>query len=157
MGVDQMSVNPGKQIFEKMISGMYMGELVRQVLVDLMKDDLIFVGCDREKLLERGSFFTRYASEIESDPVGEYTRARQAMEELGMDPDEITDEDCSSLRYVCEAVSRRASMMASAGVTALLKKMDYKNVMQSRISQMMGINFKFDLLLSEDGSGRGAA
>ena len=28
-------------------SGMYMGELVRQVLVDLMKDDLIFVGCDR--------------------------------------------------------------------------------------------------------------
>jgi len=158
-----------------MISGMYMGELVRQVLVDLMKDDLIFVGADREKLLERGSFFTRYASEIESDPVGEYTRARQAMEELGMDPDEITDEDCSSLRYVCEAVSRRASMMASAGVTALLKKMDYKdvviaidgslfrfhphfkNVMRSRISQMMGINFKFDLLLSEDGSGRGAA
>ena len=64
--VDQMSVNPGKQIFEKMISGecrhfccflsfsecssvsgMYMGELVRQVLVDLMKDDLIFVGADR--------------------------------------------------------------------------------------------------------------
>ena len=29
--------------------------------------------------------------------------------------------------------------------------------MQSRISQMMGINYKFDLLLSEDGSGRGAA
>ena len=28
-------------------SGMYMGELVRQVLVDLMKDDLIFVGADR--------------------------------------------------------------------------------------------------------------
>ena len=25
----------------------------------------------------------------------------------------------------------------------------FKNVMQSRISQMMGINFKFDLLLSE--------
>jgi hexokinase len=49
----------------------------------------------------------------------------------------------------------------------------FKNVMQSRISQMMGINYKFDLLLSEvdifsnnqqcfnsalqDGSGRGAA
>jgi len=173
--VDAMSVNPGKQIFEKMISGMYMGELVRQVLVDLMKDDLIFVGADRERLLERGSFFTRYASEIESDPVGEYSRARQALEELGMDPEEVSDDDCSSLRYVCEAVSRRASMMASAGVTALLKKMDYKdvviaidgslfrfhphfkNVMQSRISQMMGINYKFDLLLSEDGSGRGAA
>jgi len=173
--VDTLSVNPGKQIFEKMISGMYMGELIRQVLVDLMKDDLIFVGAEREPLLERGSFFTRFASEIESDPVGEYTRARQVLEELGMDPDDVEDADYSSLRYVCESVSRRASMMASAGITALLKKMDYKdvviaidgslfrfhphfkNVMQSRISQLMGINYKFDLLLSEDGSGRGAA
>ena len=76
-----------------------MGELIRQVLVDLMKDDLIFVGADRERLLDRGSFFTRYASEIESDPVGEYTRCRQALEELGMDPDEVSDDDCSALRY----------------------------------------------------------
>lgn len=52
--VDEFSVNPGKQIFEKMISGMYMGELIRQVLVDLIKDDLIFFDANREKLLERG-------------------------------------------------------------------------------------------------------
>ena len=29
--VDRGSINPGKQIFEKMVSGMYMGEVVRQV------------------------------------------------------------------------------------------------------------------------------
>merc|ERR1719511_184447 len=173
--VDDNSVNPGKQIFEKMISGMYMGELIRQVLVDLMKDDLIFFDCNRDKILERGSFFTRFASEIESDPVGDYTRAKAALQMLDIDPDTVTTEDLSSLRYVCEVVSRRASFMASAGITALLKKMDYKdvtiaidgslfryhphfkNVMQSRISQLMGIDYKFDLMLSEDGSGRGAA
>ena len=60
--VDEMSVNPGKQIFEKMISGMYMGELIRQVLVDLMKDDLIFFEANREKILERGTFLTMSAS-----------------------------------------------------------------------------------------------
>ena len=38
---------------------MYMGELIRQVLVDLMRDDLIFFNCNREKILERGSFYTR--------------------------------------------------------------------------------------------------
>ena len=32
----------------QMISGMYMGELIRQILVDLIKDDLIFFGCDRD-------------------------------------------------------------------------------------------------------------
>jgi hypothetical protein len=29
--VDEGSLNPGKQPFEKMISGMYMGEIIRQV------------------------------------------------------------------------------------------------------------------------------
>ena len=29
--------------------------------------------------------------------------------------------------------------------------------MQSRINQLMGIDYNFDLMLSEDGSGRGAA
>ena len=65
--------------------------------------------------------------------------------------------------------------MVSAGISALLKKMDYKdvvvaidgsvfrfhphfpNIMKSRIAQLMGIDYKFDLMLSTDGSGRGAA
>ena len=58
--------------------------------------------------------------------MGDYTRARMVMQELDIDPDDVTAEDYSSLRYVCEVVSRRASFMASAGITALLKKMDYK-------------------------------
>jgi hexokinase len=107
-----------RQIFEKMVSGMYMGELIRQVLVDLMRDDLIFFNCNREKILERGSFYTRqvrldknegilgptkwfgyrFASEIESDPVGEYTRARAVLQELEIAPDTVNDEDLSSLR-----------------------------------------------------------
>lgn len=90
----------------------------------------------------------RFASEIESDPVGQYTRARAVLQELEIAPDTVNDEDLSSLRlvktlqsffcvyfailfpcrYVCECVSRRASFMASAGITALLKKMDYKDV-----------------------------
>jgi len=65
--------------------------------------------------------------------------------------------------------------MCAAGITALLKKMDYRdvtiavdgslfryhphfhNVMKSRITQLMGVDYKFDMILSEDGSGRGAA
>ena len=41
-------------IVDDLFSGMYMGELIRQVLVDLMKDDLIFLDVNRETLLERG-------------------------------------------------------------------------------------------------------
>jgi len=171
--VDAASLNPGKQIFEKMISGMYMGEVVRQVVVDLVNENLIFSGHDTSKLMEHGRFYTKYVSEIESDPVGEYKRCRSALSDLGLN--DITNEDCSAIRYICECVSRRAGFMVSAGITALLKKMDYKdvvvaidgsvfryhphfpNIMKSRIAQLMGIDYKFDLMLSTDGSGRGAA
>merc|ERR1719400_1560569 len=83
--------------------------------------------------------------------------------------------DCSVVRHICECISRRAGFMAAAGITALRKKMDYHdvtiaidgsvfryhphfpNIMRSRISQLMGVEYKFDLMLSTDGSGRGAA
>ncbi|TRY67567.1 hypothetical protein TCAL_02308 [Tigriopus californicus] len=171
--VDEGSLNPGKQTFEKMISGMYMGELTRQVLVDMIWEGLIFQEKDTDKLFEWGQFLTKYVSEIESDMVGDFTRAKKVLDELGIkDP---SDEDMSAMRYICELVSRRAGFMASAGITALLKKMDYHdvvvaidgsvfryhphfpNIMRSRISQLMGIDYKFDLMLSTDGSGRGAA
>ena len=51
---------------EKMISGMYMGEIVRLTLERLTSEGLVFVGADRDSLLfERGKFYTKYVSEIE--------------------------------------------------------------------------------------------
>ena len=47
---------------------------------------------------------------------------------LAIDPDTLTTEDLSSLRYVYEMFIRWASFMASAGVMALLQNMDYKDV-----------------------------
>ena len=33
----------------------------------------------------------------------------------------------------------------------------FPNIVRSRIAQLMGVEYKFDLMLSTDGSGRGAA
>ena len=60
-------------------------------------------------------FLYRYVSEIESDQVGEYTRTRKVLAELGITNPSV--EDMSALRYICECVSRRAGFMASAGIT----------------------------------------
>ncbi len=95
--VDKNSINPGKQIFEKMISGMYMGEVVRQVLMDLVNEGLIFVDQPTENIFKQGRFYTKYVSEIESDPVGDFTRCRMALADLGLS--DVTDEDCSAMRY----------------------------------------------------------
>ena len=51
---------------EKMISGMYMGEIVRLVLERLTMEGLLFRSVDTEcDLFERGRFYTKYVSEIE--------------------------------------------------------------------------------------------
>lgn len=52
--------------YEKMISGMYMGEIVRLALERLSMEGLLFESADRDcELFNRGRFFTKYVSEIE--------------------------------------------------------------------------------------------
>lgn len=51
--------------FEKMISGMYLGEIVRLVLVKMTKDKLLFKGQISEALGTPGRFETKFISEIE--------------------------------------------------------------------------------------------
>ena len=48
-----------------MISGMYMGEIVRLVLLKLKKHGLLFGGKGSEDLETMGRFYTKYVSEIE--------------------------------------------------------------------------------------------
>jgi len=48
-----------------MISGMYMGELARLVIVKLTHDKVLFRGEGSDNLFKPGNFFTKYISEIE--------------------------------------------------------------------------------------------
>lgn len=52
--------------FEKMISGMYMGELVRLILVKMAKEDLLFQGHITPDLLTTGHFQTSFVSAMEN-------------------------------------------------------------------------------------------
>lgn len=169
--IDENSINPTRQLFEKMISGMYMGELARLVLEKLVNAGLLFGGKCPSDLRKRGKFFTKYVSEIENDPKGRYTNCREILAELGLR--NVSDQDCENVRYVCSVVSRRAAHLVSAGIATLLNKMSEDNVtvgidgsvyrfhphfhdlMTAKISELQP--YKFDLMLSHDGSGRGAA
>ncbi|VDK40131.1 unnamed protein product, partial [Gongylonema pulchrum] len=77
--VDEKSINPGLHLFEKMISGMYMGELVRLVLLELAKNK------------QKG--------------LGDLRRALKILQEIGVD--KMSDSDCVHVAYVCEVISRR--------------------------------------------------
>ncbi|CAG2180884.1 unnamed protein product, partial [Oppiella nova] len=119
--VDSISLNRGKQLFEKMISGMYLGETVRCVLVDLCKRGFIFEGEGSNKLFTSKAFQTAYISAIESDKENEYLFTRQVMS--AMDLRDASLDDCDVVKLVCKRVSTRAAHLVSAAVATILNKM----------------------------------
>lgn len=58
-------VLPPHPRFEKMASGMYMGELVRLILVKMAKEGLLFEGRITPELLTKGKIETKHVSAIE--------------------------------------------------------------------------------------------
>lgn len=171
--IDEFSINKGKQLSEKMISGMYMGELVRLALVKFTKLGLLFGGQGSDLLYKRYQFFTKYVSEIESDKPGTFFNCYDVLEEIGIF--HATDEDCANVRYICECISSRAAHLSSAGIAALINKMNdpsvtvgvdgsvyrfhpkFHDLMMEKIRELVHDHIQFNIMLSEDGSGRGAA
>jgi hexokinase len=63
--VDKNSLNPSFQIFEKMISGMYLGEITRYALLELQSNGKLFAGKNISVLKEPYAFQSAYSTDIE--------------------------------------------------------------------------------------------
>uniref|UniRef100_A0A8C9P6W2 Hexokinase-2 n=1 Tax=Spermophilus dauricus TaxID=99837 RepID=A0A8C9P6W2_SPEDA len=174
--IDMGSLNPGKQLFEKMISGMYMGELVRLILVKMAKEELLFQGKISPELLTTGSFETKDVSDIEDDKDG-IRKAYQVLVRLGLNP---LQEDCVATHRICQIVSTRSANLCAATLAAVLRRIK-ENKGEDRLRSTIGVDgsvYKkhphfakrlhkavrrlvpdcdIRFLRSEDGSGKGAA
>nr|XP_027796793.1 hexokinase-3 isoform X2 [Marmota flaviventris] len=174
--VDQASINPGKQRFEKMISGMYLGEIVRHILLHLTSLGVLFRGQQTQCLQTRDIFKTKFLSEIESDSLA-LRQVRAILEDLGLP---LTSDDALMVLEVCQAVSQRAAQLCGAGVAAVVEKIrENRGLEELTISvgvdgtlyklhphfsslvaatvQELAPCCKVTFLQSEDGSGKGAA
>lgn len=174
--LDENSINPGKQLMEKMISGMYMGELVRIVLEDLARQNMIFDG-DYDAISRHGCFPTKFVSEIESEvqeqEENQFQKTQTILEDIGIRL--VTTTDCANVAYVCSVISTRAANLCAVGIAVLLKRMQkpyvtvgvdgsvyrfhptFHDLLDQKIDELVDGKLEFQLMLSEDGSGRGAA
>ncbi|NXO34602.1 HXK3 protein, partial [Locustella ochotensis] len=174
--VDESTINPGKQRFEKLISGMYLGEIVRQILMVMTEKQLLFQGKISPKLQTRNIFQTKFLSTVELNGLP-LRQIRAILNELEMD---ASFEDCVLLREVCQTVSLRAAQLCAAGLAAVVEKMR-ENRGLDQLSVTVGVdgtlyklhpcfsdnlqktlkdlapNCDVSFMLSEDGSGKGAA
>ncbi|XP_055969486.1 hexokinase HKDC1 [Sorex fumeus] len=174
--VDEGSLNSGRQRYEKMTSGMYLGEIVRQILIDLTNQGLLFRGQISERLQTRGIFETKFLSQIESDRLA-LLQVRSILQQLGLDS---TCEDSIVVKEVCGAVSRRAAQLCGAGLAAVVEKRrqdqglehlritvgvdgtlyklhpHFSRILQETVKELAP-QCDVTFMLSEDGSGKGAA
>ncbi|NWS29686.1 HXK3 protein, partial [Polioptila caerulea] len=174
--VDESTINPGKQRFEKLISGMYLGEIVRQILIVMTERQLLFQGRPCPKLQTKDIFKTKFLSTIELNGLA-LRQIRAILNELELD---ASFEDSVLMREVCQTVSLRAAQLCAAGLAAVVEKMR-ENRGLDQLSVTVGVdgtlyklhpgfshnlqqtlkdlapNCDVSFLLSEDGSGKGAA
>lgn len=171
--LDRSSLYPGMGTFHKMMSHIFLGELVRITLIQLCQEGLLFEGIGSEVLAIKGRFPTKYISEIEFQPHGNHDRCREILKLLQVQY--VSDEDCNNVRFVCECVSRRSANLLAAGLTVLLNRANqeivsialdgpiykfhpyYHSYLMETIRNLTNGDYQFDIILANDGRGRGAA
>jgi hexokinase len=121
--VDETSNKPGEQAFEKLISGRYLGEILRLVVCELIDEGILFLGQNTYKLEKPYCFDTAFLSLMESDPTDELLMI------IGIFTHffalETTLAERQFFRALAKLIGRRAARLSSCGIAAIVKKMGY--------------------------------
>ena len=177
--IDNDSPRPGQQAFEKMIAGLYLGELFRLALVDLHenKDCKVFHGQDISKLKKAYTLDSAFLSSIEEDPFENLSETGELFHRvLEIQASKPELELC---RRLAELIGTRAARLSACGVAAICKK---KNIESCHVGADGSVFNKYphfkargavalreildwpegkrdpvDIRAAEDGSGVGAA
>ncbi|KAI8971403.1 hexokinase-domain-containing protein [Pilobolus umbonatus] len=184
--LDRESINPQCQIFEKMISGMYLGEITRNVLTDMI---------DRELLLKRDeythlawskditahwSFETAFMSTIEADGTPSFEHIKEILD-TNLNLHDVTTFEAKIIKKICELVGKRSARLSAVAISAIVEHCQidesgvdigidgslfefypsYKariyDAMKELMPQYKNIEEVIRLSLARDGSGVGAA
>lgn len=170
--LDKDSINFSQQHFEKMISGMYLGEIVRLELMELSESSL-FRHNNSENILKPYHFGTEMMSEIEKDNTPTLSNIESFLSKLSIP--NTTYFERKLLKELCTAVSVRSARLVAAAIAAIVEKVgkidehcivavdgslyelypNYADNIKNALNEM-GYS-KVILKLTKDGSGIGAA
>ncbi len=112
--LDRASWNPGRQAMEKMVSGMYLGELARRVIMEASDGGLLLQGKERSALSREYVLTAEHLARTEEGV--------DFLSDFGIK--DVTDRDRNTVAEVCRIISRRASRIAGTAIAAVLTWMD---------------------------------
>jgi len=183
---DAESLNPGEQIFEKLISGMYLGEIVRRVLLRIAEEAALFGDNSiPPNLALPFKLRTPDISAMHSDTSSDFKVAGRILKDvLGIPYSSLSTRKI--VVELCRTVAERGARLAGAGVVGILKKigrdhvneaagkkrtvvaMDgglyehyplFREYLQNAVTELLGTKISESVVIdhSKDGSGIGAA
>ncbi|KAI9346648.1 hexokinase-domain-containing protein [Pilaira anomala] len=176
--LDRKSINPRQQLFEKMISGMYLGEIVRNAMLHMVDQLALFNGQSSVTLNKQWGFETAYMSTMVVDESENLEKIRHILEETLLIPP-TTLGDRQIVKHICIAVGRRAARLSACGVAAVLAHTgelekganvaidgsvyeffpNFQNYLVDTLDELFGTEVAkgIHFSLARDGSGFGAA
>ncbi|VAH73470.1 unnamed protein product [Triticum turgidum subsp. durum] len=114
--------NSGEMIYEKLTSGMYLGEIVRRVLLKLSLQSGIFGEIDHTKLKTHFHLRTPHISAMHHDDTPNLKIVEEKLEEI-LEIASTSLETRKMVVEICDIVARRAARLAAAGLAGILKKL----------------------------------
>lgn len=128
--LDEESVNPGYQMFEKRVSGMFLGEILRRVLFSMHENpstDLFKAPDGRSSvsiaadsaLYKQWGIDTSLLSLIEADTTPDLRATRDALKkELNIDG--ASFDDCQAVKQIVHAIGKRAARLSAVPLGGIL-------------------------------------
>ncbi|KAI3932377.1 hypothetical protein MKW92_010312 [Papaver armeniacum] len=182
--LDQDSLNIGEQIFEKIISGMYLGDIVRRVLCKMAEEAGFFGDVVPPKLRTRFVLRTPEICAMHHDTSSDLSVVESKLKDIFG----ISDTSLETRRVVldiCNIVATRAARLSAAGILGILKKMGkdtvkegqkqrtvvavdgglfehytkFRSFLKSTLNELLGDEVAHTVVIehANDGSGIGAA
>ncbi|KAM1501404.1 hypothetical protein TB2_025948 [Malus domestica] len=182
--LDSESLNPGEQIFEKIISGMYLGDIVRRVLLKMAEEADFFGDVVPPKLKIPFVLRTPVMSAMHRDSSPDLKVVGNKLKDIL----EISNTSLKMRKVVvalCDIVATRGARLSAAGILGVLKKLgrdtvkdgekqksvvaldgglyehytEFRTSMEGTLKELLGdeVAEHISIELSSDGSGIGAA
>ncbi|TGZ85544.1 hypothetical protein EX30DRAFT_353450 [Ascodesmis nigricans] len=120
--LDKNSVNPGIQMFEKRVSGMFLGEILRHALLAMKRDVSLFSTAhirEDAELNTPWSIDTSVLSHIEGDESPYLSKTKLTVsEQLGVQ--NISTEEARAIKLIVHAIGKRSARLAAVPIAAVV-------------------------------------
>jgi hexokinase len=122
--LDHESLQPGAQRYEKMVAGLYIGEMLRLIMVNLYEEKKLFKGQNITRLRSENALDATFLSIAELDVSKDLETMREAfVTSLSLSP---TIEELKVCRYLIGLIATRAARLFACGIAAICTKKGIK-------------------------------